>query len=98
MSVIESKLQLVERRLDELIPDRSNPRKNDRAVDRMCDSIREFGFKVPILATSQGDIIDGHLRLKAAQRLKLESVPVIHCDDWSEAQIRAFRLLVNRSV
>jgi len=98
MSTVESKLQLVERRLDELIPYTSNPRKNDRAVDRMCDSIREFGFKVPILATSYGDIIDGHLRLKAAQRLKLESVPVILCDDWSEAQIRAFRLLVNRSV
>jgi len=91
-------LQLVYRRPDQLIPYPRNPRKNDRAIDRMCDSIREFGFRVPVLATSTGDIIDGHLRWKAARRLKLESVPVILCDDWSEAQIRAFRLLVNRSV
>src|SRR5262245_60667119 len=61
-------LELVSRRLDELIPYAQNPRKNDRAVARMCESIREFGFKVPILATSKGEIIDGHLRLKAAQR------------------------------
>jgi ParB-like chromosome segregation protein Spo0J len=64
----------------------------------MCDSIREFGFKVPILATSGGDIVDGHLRHKAAKRLGIESVPVILCDNWTEAQIRAFRLVVNRSV
>src|SRR5262249_1012620 len=93
-----SDLQLVERRLEELIPYAHNPRKNDHAVDRMCGSIREFGFKVPILATSRGAVVDGHLRLKAAQKLKLESVPVILCDDWTEAQIRAFRLMVNRSV
>src|SRR5262245_6972097 len=98
MSTVVQTLQLVYRRLDQLIPYAANPRKNDRAVDRMCDSIREFGFRVPVLATSTGDIIDGHLRWKAARRLKLESVPVILCDDWSEVQIRAFRLLVNRSV
>src|SRR5215813_5066189 len=93
-----SDLQLVDRRLEELIPYAHNPRKNDHAVDRMCGSIREFGFKVPILATGSGAVVDGHLRLKAAQKLKLESVPVILCDDWTEAQIRAFRLMVNRSV
>jgi DNA modification methylase len=98
MSTVVPNLQLVYRGLDQLIPYARNPRKNDRAVDRMCDSILEFGFRVPVLATSNGDIIDGHLRWKAAQRLKLESIPVILCDDWSEAQIRAFRLLVNRSV
>ena len=98
MKAFKPDLQLVYRPLRQLIPYPSNPRKNDRAVDRMCASIQEFGFKVPILATSSGDIIDGHLRLKAAQRLELESVPVILCDDWSDAQIRAFRLLVNRSV
>jgi DNA modification methylase len=55
-------------------------------------------FKVPILATGTGALVDGHLRLKAAYRLKLETVPVIVCDGWTEAQIRAFRLMVNRSV
>jgi len=82
----------------ELIPYARNPRKNDEAVDRMVASIREFGFKVPLLIRSNGDIVDGHLRLKASQKLGMTEVPVILCDDWSEAQVKAFRLLVNRSV
>src|SRR5580704_18448318 len=81
-----------------LIPYARNPRKNDDAVDRMVVSIREFGFKVPLLIRRNGDIIDGHLRLKAAHKLGMTEVPVILCDDWSEAQVKAFRLLVNRSV
>ena len=72
-------------------------RKNDRAVERMAASIREFGFKVPILARSNGDVVDGHLRLKAARQLNMTELPVILCDEWSEAQVKAFRLLVNRS-
>jgi DNA modification methylase len=75
-----------------------NPRKNDHAVDRMAASISEFGFKVPVLARSSGDVIDGHLRLKAAQKLAMSEIPVIVCDDWTDAQVKAFRLLVNRSV
>jgi hypothetical protein len=46
-----------------------NPRKNDAAVDRMCSSIREFVFKIPVLARSDGTVVDGHLRLKAARKL-----------------------------
>jgi ParB-like chromosome segregation protein Spo0J len=64
----------------------------------MAESIREFGFKIPVLARSSGDVVDGHLRLKAAEKLGLTEIPVILCDDWSEAQVKAFRLLVNRSV
>ena len=81
-----------------------NPRKNDAAVDRMCSSIREFGFKVPVLARSDGTVVDGHLRLKAARKLQswpggdTTSIPVILCDEWTDAQVKAFRLLVNRSV
>jgi len=55
--------------IDHLILDARNPRKNDDAVDRMCASIREFGFKVPVLARSGGEVVDGHLRLKAARKL-----------------------------
>ena len=98
MNTVVDTLQLVYRLIYELIPYADNPRKNDHVVERMCSSIREFGFKVPILATSTGAVVDGHLRLKAAHRLKLETVPVILCDGWTEAQIRAFRLMVNRSV
>jgi ParB-like chromosome segregation protein Spo0J len=64
----------------------------------MVASIREFRFRVPVLARSSGEVIDGHLRLKAAEKLGMTEVPVILCDDWSDAQVKAFRLLVNRSV
>lgn len=64
----------------------------------MCGSIREFGFKIPILARSDGEVVDGHLRLKAARKLGITEVPVILCDEWTAAQLKAFRLLVNRSV
>ena len=53
--------------IDKLVFYARNPRKNDAVVDRMCSSIREFGFKIPVLACSDGEVIDGHLRLKAAQ-------------------------------
>jgi ParB-like chromosome segregation protein Spo0J len=81
-----------------------NPRKNDAAVDRMCSSIREFGFKIPVLARSDGTVVDGHLRLKSARKLgswpggDTTGIPVILCDEWTEAQVKAFRLMVNRSV
>lgn len=81
-----------------LVPYERNPRKNDQAVDRMMASIREYGFTVPVLARSSGEVVDGHLRLKAAAKLKYEQVPVIPCDGWTEVQVKAFRLLVNRSV
>ena len=76
---------------------RRSCRKNDHAVERMAVSINEFGFKIPILARSNGEVVDGHLRLKAAIKLGIEQVPVILCDEWSEPQVKAFRLLVNRS-
>jgi hypothetical protein len=52
------------RPIERLVEYALNPRKNDSAVDRMCGSIREFGFKIPILARSDGEVIDGHLRLR----------------------------------
>ena len=64
----------------------------------MCSSIREFGFKIPVLARSDGEVVDGHLRLKAARKLGITEIPVILCDEWTPAQVKAFRLLVNRSV
>src|SRR5438309_169650 len=83
--------------IDRLVFYARNPRKNDAAVDRMCASIREFGFKIPCLVRSDGEVIDGHLRLKAARKLGLAEIPVILCDEWTPAQVKAFRILVNRS-
>ncbi|HEY1205065.1 MAG: DNA modification methylase [Bryobacteraceae bacterium] len=90
--------------IDRLVFYARNPRKNDAAVDRMCSSIREFGFKIPVLARSDGEVVDGHLRLKAARKLgswpggDTTAIPVILCDEWTPAQVKAFRLMVNRSV
>ena len=90
--------------IDRLVFYARNPRKNDAAVDRMCSSIREFGFKIPVLARSDGEVVDGHLRLKAARKLgswpggDTTAIPVILCDEWTAAQVKAFRLMVNRSV
>ncbi len=83
--------------IDKLVLYAANPRKNDAAVDRMCASIREFGFKIPCLVRSDGEVVDGHLRLKAARKLAIEDIPIILCDEWTPAQVKAFRLMVNRS-
>jgi DNA modification methylase len=64
----------------------------------MVGSIREFGFKIPCLVRSDGEVVDGHLRLKAAWKLNITEIPVILCDEWTPAQVKAFRLMVNRSV
>lgn len=84
--------------VDRLQPYERNPRRNDKAVGQMVASIKEYGFTIPVLAKSDGLVIDGHLRLKAAVQMKLAEVPVIPCDTWTEAQVKAFRLMVNRSV
>ena len=83
--------------IDRVTPYSRNPRRNDGAVEKMCASIREFGFKIPCLVRSDGEVIDGHLRLKAARKLGITEVPVILCDEWTPAQVKAFRLMVNRS-
>ena len=72
-------------------------RRNQHAIDRMVAAIREFGCKIPLLVRGDGELIDGDLRLKAARQMGLTELPVIVCDEWTPAQVKAFRLLVNRS-
>lgn len=83
--------------IERLIPYARNPRKNDAQVDRMCGVIKEFGFRVPVVAKSDGSVVDGHLRLKAALKLGLTEVPVALADELTDAQVKAFRLLANKS-
>ncbi|GEP00520.1 ParB N-terminal domain-containing protein [Methylobacterium haplocladii] len=90
-------LKVQEWAIDRLVEYARNPRKNDDVVDEMCAAIREFGFRIPIVAKSDGTVIDGHLRLKAARKLGLPKVSVAIADDLSEAQVKAFRLLANKS-
>ena len=72
-------------------------RNNDACVERMVAAIERYGFRVPLLVRADGEVVDGHLRLKAARQLALTSVPVLLVDDLDDAQVRSFRLLVNRS-
>lgn len=81
---------------EKLIDYARNPRKNDHVVERVAAAIKEFGFRVPIIAKSDGLVIDGHLRLKAARKLGLDKVPVVLADDMTDTQIKAFRISVNR--
>lgn len=83
--------------IDKLVPYARNPRKNDAQVDRMVSAIKEFGFRIPVVAKSDGSVVDGHLRLKAAQKMGMTEVPVALADELTEAQVKAFRLLANQS-
>lgn len=89
-------MQIYDKRLDEIKPYENNPRHNDNAVDAVANSIREFGFKVPIVVDSDGVIVAGHTRYKAAQKLGLQTVPCLVADDLNEEQINAFRLADNK--
>ena len=89
-------MKVVEVNVDKLTPYAMNPRFNDSAVDAVANSIRDFGFKVPIVADKNGVIVAGHTRLKAAKKLGLKTVPVVYADDLDEEQIRAFRLADNK--
>ena len=95
--MLNTALQLEDWPIGRLIEYDRNPRKNDDVVDRMAQAIVEFGFRIPIVARSDGLVVDGHLRLKAARLLGLATVPVVLADELSENQIRAFRLLANQS-
>ena len=83
--------------IDRLVFYARNPRKNEHAVPKMASLIKEFGFKVPVVARSDGSVVDGHLRLMAARHLGMETVPVVLADEWTPAQVKAFRIAVNKS-
>lgn len=74
----------------------NNPRRNEKAVDAVANSIKQFGFKNPIIVDKNNVIISGHTRRLAALKLGLKEVPVIVGKDLTEAQIKAFRLADNR--
>lgn len=91
-----SNLKIVYKNIDELTPYENNPRNNDGAVEAVAKSIKEFGFKVPLVIDKDGEIAAGHTRLKAAKELGLEEVPCIIADDLTPEQIKAFRLADNK--
>lgn len=89
-------MNIKEMTLKELKPYEKNPRRNDEAVKYVVESIKNFGFKVPIVVDKDNVIVAGHTRYKAAKQLKLKTVPCIVADDLNEEQIKAFRLADNK--
>lgn len=91
---MELKIEYVD--INSIKPYENNPRFNDDAVEYVANSIKEFGFKVPIIIDKNNEIVAGHTRYKASKKLGLEEVPCIIADDLSEEQIKAFRLADNK--
>lgn len=89
-------MNIQQMRLDEIVQYDKNPRKNDQAVKYVQESIKQFGFKVPIIVDKNNVIVAGHTRYKAAKNLRLETVPCVIADDLTEEQVKAFRLADNK--
>lgn len=83
-------------KIEDLTPYENNPRRNDKAVEGVKESIKQFGFKIPIVIDKNNVIVCGHTRYKASKELGLEKVPCIRADDLSDDQIKAFRIVDNK--
>lgn len=90
-------MDVIMKKVQDIRPYENNPRKNDDAVKYVAESIRQFGFKVPIIIDKEGVIVAGHTRYKASLKLGLEEVPCIIADDLTPEQVKAFRLADNKT-
>ena len=89
-------MEIVYKNIDDIKPYAGNPRRNDKAVEKVAESIRQFGFKQPILIDEDDIIIAGHTRQLAAKKLKMQQVPCIYADDLTPEQVKAYRLADNK--
>ena len=89
-------MNIVEKKLNDIKPYEKNARKNDDAVKYVAESIKQFGFKVPIVIDKDNVIVAGHTRYKASKTLGLDAVPCIIADDLTDEQIKAYRLADNK--
>lgn len=89
-------MKIIELPVKDIIPYERNPRKNDKAVDAVAESIKQFGFKVPCVVDSNHVLVTGHTRVKACKKLGIKTVPCVVADDLTEDQIKAFRLADNK--
>lgn len=90
-------MQIISKKMEEIKEYENNPRNNDNAVEYVARSIKDFGFKIPIIVDKNNVIVAGHTRYKAAKELNLTEVPCIVADDLTDEQIKAFRLVDNKS-
>lgn len=84
-------------KIDDIVPYENNPRHNADAIEPVKESIRQFGFRVPMILDKENVIVAGHTRYEAAKALGMTEVPVIYADDLSEEQVRKFRLVDNKT-
>ena len=89
-------MEIIYKKVGDLIPYEKNPRNNTKAVKYVAKSIEEFGFKQPIIIDRDNVVVCGHTRLKATKQLGIEEVPCIVADDLTDEQIKAFRLADNK--
>ena len=94
---LEAEVEVKDIEIGRIRPYENNPRYNDGAVDAVAESIRQFGWKQPIVVDKDGVIIAGHTRYKAAQKLGYKTVPCVMADDLTEEQVRAYRLADNKT-
>ena len=94
---VNSSIEITMRKIEELTPYENNPRNNDMAVDAVAESIKQFGFKNPVIIDKDGVIVAGHTRYKAAKKLGITDIPCISVNDLSDEQIKAFRLADNKT-
>lgn len=94
---MDEKMNIVWMNIDNVFPYEKNPRINDDAVEFVKNSIKEFGWKQPIVVDDKNIIIAGHTRLKAAKELGIKEVPVLVASDLTEEQVRAYRLADNKT-
>ena len=90
------KMQIIEKSIADIRPYENNPRNNEAAIQYVANSIKDFGFKVPIVIDKNGTIITGHTRVLAAKKLGMKTVPCILADDLTPEQVKAFRLADNK--
>ena len=91
------KMKLINKKIEELKPYENNPRNNENAIDYVANSIKEFGFKVPLVIDKDGVIVTGHTRYQACKKLGINEVPCIIADDLTATQIKAFRIADNKT-
>ena len=90
-------MKVQEKALEEIRPYEKNPRKNEPAVEKVAESLREFGWQQPIVVDAEGVIIAGHTRWRAARRLGMQTAPVVVAENLTEEQVRAYRLADNKT-
>lgn len=92
----KERMNIVYKKVADLVPYENNPRNNEEAVDYVANSIKEFGFKVPVVVDKDNIVVAGHTRLKACEKLGITEVPCIVAEDLTEDQIKAFRIADNK--